>query len=592
MTVDELRKVAPILPTKEPEKCETAPTSPTPKTETAPKNAVCKTEKMKLPKEVKEFLHNNACKKGLLIYGRKVYEDYDWSEIKKLNIELNTKPIFNKKKEIIDYQFLNPSRVVLFPNLKGRAFLHGFIGDSKDSSKGIPLLVKVRDSMSPKDVMWLDEYLDRKKIFKIVIDEKFFIYTGTINGNTGIFYSQEPLDAEIYDVDVVTMPIAVSSQDGGGNMIMNRYLVVNKKEFAEDFADVADKKFKELNDIVPVWDYARNIAVYDEVESFIILSACMFMKLGFPAIGLIICGGTHARKTAWLESFKTIFNDMVIPMQSQASEKGMLVTHYGNKPSTGLIFRAKFVCLPDEFLRSMYKGADREGRTQALLRNCSDYMNVIEHKEFPYSSGKGTVFATLKSSFIATDNTVFKEELAKAWQNDPASLRRFAFLKVSDATEERGRTMPHVDSLQIPQLIQSRFRALKSFNSLGEYAKFFRYGRKVTQSMEITNEEYDRIRGLMARLKKKYGTDFALDDTAIALYVCEKFWREHIEFLPSDIFERAVERIYESHKAYLNPALDWKAQFYPQGIKPAEQVKEEEKVENNPSQKSLAQNPI
>lgn len=539
-----------------------APASEKPENQPAPaeKKPNAKPKKHKptsFPPEVTQFLKKHE-KKGLMIFKGKVFEDYTWDEVKELNKNLNTKPDRNKNGKIIGFHFENPSVVVMFPNAKGRMFVRGLIAEHSDASKLIPILSKDTENNDPKDIAWIDEVIDKKKKMKTLVEEKLFSYVCSINGEYATAYSQEPLDKDAYDIEALFMPYIFTPQNGI-NQIANRYLIINKNVVVEDFSDVAEKKFPDIQSISPVWDYIKSEPIYDEVETFTILSSAMFMILGFPAIGLILCGGTRARKTAWLESFKEIFKDYVIVMNQQSSEKGLLVSHYGDRPTTGLVFNAKFITMLDEFMRAMYKGSDRDGRTQALLKNCSDYMNVIEHKEYPYTSGKGTVFATLKSSFIATDNTVFRAELAKAWKDDSASLRRFTFLKVSRPTEEKAMHVGHVNSRDIPALMTKKFSDNKTFKNLSEYAKFFRYGRSAIAGTTLTPEERNYLEKIKSDLKEKYRRDFPLEDTIEAFFMCWKFWSQHIECMPQKIFEDAVDRIYASHKELLEPdPNDWK----------------------------------
>jgi hypothetical protein len=485
----------------------------------------------------------------------KVFDNWEFHDMKVVN-EQN----FTKKGKLVD----NPPKLVLFPNYFGIAIMKG---SKRELRSSVPILQSTEGQRL--NFYFFDEYNRGDVRVRSLISIPLHLYVGIVDGEASILYSLKKLDdSEKYWIKAVRIPM--TSVIGGDKLITYRYFVVTSRVFKEDFSDVVDKKFDSFDDLCLVWDFDKNIPVYDEVETFIILSALIFCKSSNPAINLILAGATMSKKTAWFDSFKEIFGDDYAIAQ-WSSIKGLIMSHYGEQPQAGLLFKATFVSMIDEFFRrflSDTREVSRQGTLMTLRNGLSDFMNVLEHKSFPFASGKGSMDLILKTSFMATDNVVYKKAIPELWKRDNSVLRRLAWLLVSDDTARRGQSMTLSDFYDIkPKLVRKLKKS--GIDSLGQYGKFCKYARKEVAKIELIPEEESYFDELISRAHAKYKTTFFLNPTLKALFVCWKFFRLHMRNLDKEFFERAFWRLLEDTKKILEPdnsgnagsTHDWKQTF-------------------------------
>lgn len=510
--------------------------------------------KGRFPNEVLGFLKKHKKDGGLLMYDGKVFEDWKWDDMKEMNLGL----FEPRQKGKIIVPPHNPARIVLFPNYSGRVYPKGFIGDKSASCVDMCLLSKSKEG---GNFYFFDEFLDRKIKAKSLVNSRLYWYSAFVGNSMALVLSTDPLDErKVYDCSCIFMPAIM--QVDGMNVMVNRYLVVKKREVKEDFSSVRNKKFRGIQDLSPVWDFDKNVPVYDDVETFIILSACFFCAESIPAINLILCGATRSKKTAFLDMFSRIFGDDFVTSQ-WSSSKGLIVSFYGQKPVAGVLFKANYVSMVDEFFRRFLNNADKFGTLNALRNGLSEFMNVLEHKEHLYPSGKGNISLALRTSFLGTDNSIYKKELPEVWKQDNAVLRRFTFLLVSPETEEKGKNLRMISGNEAGELLQKRFRQIRAFKHFPDYAKFARYARIEIANIKLSHKEMLYIDSFMNDLKRKYGTLFFTEETIIALYRCWCFFSDHIKSnFGREFFEKAVVRLVEDARNILEPETkeegDWK----------------------------------
>lgn len=478
----------------------------------------------------------------------KVFSNWEYHEQKAIN-EGNILTTGKRGKVLLRE---NPPTVVFFPNYFGLCMLKG---SRRDLSSTLPIL---QGTVSRQlELYFLDEYVGGNTKTKPLVAVPVYIYTGVVDKEASIIYSMKRLDdSERYWIKALRIPFV--NVVGGDKIITYRYFLIKERVFKEDLTDVKDKRFKSMGDLCLVWDFDRDVPVYDDVETFIILSSCIFIKRSFPAINLIICGETSSKKTAWLDTFKEIFGDDYAVSQ-WSSIKGLIMSFYGEQPQAGLIFRAKFVAMIDELFRRFLSNSlavMKEGAHSVLRNGLSDFMNVVEHKRFPFTSGKGSVDLMLKTSFIATDNVIYKKEIPKLWHDDRAVLRRFSWLLVGDETARRGLAMKFYDVSDAVKLLMKRWKSRRIFDSLGQYERFCKYARLEISKSELSPDDDKYIDSLLEKVQQKYKTTFFVNVPAKALFLCWKFFSKHVEGLDRTFFEKAFWRLVEDARSILEP--DWK----------------------------------
>lgn len=473
----------------------------------------------------------------------KVFDNWEFHDIKVVN-EQN----FIKKGKLID----NPPRLVLFPNYFGVTVLKGMVRELRST---VPLLQSTESQRLC--FYFLDEHARGDARVRNLISVPLQIYIGIVDNEVAILYSIKKLDeSERYWIKAVRIPI--TSVVNGDKLTTYRYFIISSRQFKEDLNDVKDLKFKSMYDFCLVWDFDRNVPVYDDIETFIIMSSCIFVKPSFPAINLILCGETSSKKTAWFDTFKEIFGDDYAVSQ-WSSIKGLIISFYGEHPRAGIIFNAKFVSMIDEFFRRFLSDSQsikREGAFQVLRNGLSDFMNVVEHKKFPFSSGKGSMDLILKTSFMATDNAIYKNEIPKVWNKDKAVLRRFSWLLVGDDTVRKGQQMMLIDVDEAKRLLQKKWRKDDTFDSMAQFGRFCKYARQEIFNMQFDDDDKKYVNNLLEQVRGKYKTTFFVDTSARALYFCFKFFSKHMP-LDRAFFEKAFWRLVEDANSILEPK-GWK----------------------------------
>jgi hypothetical protein len=510
----------------------------------------------RFPNEVLEFLRRHKRDGGLLVFDKKVFGKWTWSEVKKINLQM----FEPKQKGKIIIPPHNPARVILFPNYEGRVYPKGYIGDRNASSVDMCFLSK---SDEGNKFYFFDDFLDKRTRADSLVNSHMFWYSAFVENGLALVLSPDALDErKVYQASALFMPAIL--QVDNMNVMVNRYFIVKKREVKEDFSSVRDKKFKSIHDLAVVWNFDANQPVYSDVETFIILCACFFMMESIPAINLILCGATRSKKTAFLDMFSKIFGDEMITSQ-WSSSKGLVVSFFGDRPTAGALFKANYVCGIDEFFRRFLSNAEKSGALSSLRNGLTEFMNVLEHKEHSYQSGKGNINLALRTSFIGTDNSIYKRELPDVWKMDNAVLRRLTFLLVSPETEEKGRNLRMISVREASELLEKRFRAIKAFKHFQDYAKFGRFARMEIANIKLSHKEMLYIESLMNEMKRKYGTLFFTEESILAFYRCWCFFQPRVrDGFGRDFFEKCIVRIVEDARSILEPETkvegDWKGE--------------------------------
>jgi len=272
--------------------------------------------------------------------------------------------------------------------------------------------------------------------------------------------------------------------------IVDKIVIVSEYSLhEEDFSPLKKliPEIKCINDLSLVWDFDNDISIYSELETAILLGNVFYYEYGVPALHITLCGSQRtARKSTWLNIISSITGDDVHRCEG-STVKG-LVPSFFDKIDPGAILGSKFVFLGDEFFRTPEQSAQESSSYVKMRQFLVHMMGLFNKTEATFDSGKGKGTFLFTKSFFSTDNMKSSNELKQLFENDPAPLRRFNFLLVSEETEQRGESIiGDYGDLEIKELTLERFKK-RGFNWKKLYM-LFKFMRELVPSVK-----YDRQR--------------------------------------------------------------------------------------------------
>jgi hypothetical protein len=228
----------------------------------------------------------------------------------------------------------------------------------------------------------------------------------------------------------------------------------------EDFSPIKKliPEIKCINDLSLVWDFDNNQPIYSELETAILLGNLFYYEYGVPAFHITLCGSQRtARKSTWLNVISSITGDDVHRCEG-STVKG-LVPSFFDKIDPGAILGSRYVFLGDEFFRAPEQSAQESSSYVKMRQFLVHMMGLFNKTEATFDSGKGKGTFLFTKSFFSTDNMKSSNELKQLFENDPAPLRRFNFLIVSQETEKKGETIiGDYGDLEIRERTLERFK--------------------------------------------------------------------------------------------------------------------------------------
>lgn len=256
--------------------------------------------------------------------------------------------------------------------------------------------------------------------------------------------------------------IEVPKKTGRGIVEMEKIILVSSySEFQEDFSSLQPllKRITSINDLSLVWDFDNDLSIYSGDEMYVLLSNLFFYEYNVPAFHLTLCGPQRAaRKSTWLSMVGAITGDEIVRCEG-STYKGLVPSFYDKKIDPGKILRAKFCFLGDEFFRAPAQSSEETSSYVKTHKFLVSMMGLFDKKIASFTSGKCSGSFVFTKSFFATDNMKVSNELRQMFENDPAPLRRFNFMIVSQETEGRGdKVFGELDEPELLRLTENRLK--------------------------------------------------------------------------------------------------------------------------------------
>jgi hypothetical protein len=291
----------------------------------------------------------------------------------------------------------------------------------------------------------------------------------------------------ILNISGMEMPEVVMNKEGVS--VQKMFILVNEFKMYDDlFSDVKEiiPYINEFDDLAVFCDVKNGKLLYPEEVNTILMFDVMYVRLGEPALNVILSGTPGSAKTSCAQLLSKVFSDDgTIILANMSTAKG-LVPSYGGEPHPGLLIEPQnFVKVVDEFFRRAQKEALSRGMedpTSYIYSYLTEAMNVVERRaDVLAGSGKGQLpkGTFMRDSFLATDNVDpdVRKALSTAIVHDKAVMRRFTFLQIraKEAAEVRGVEFVPPDD-EIYEYVDAVCR--KKGYSLKQMARFGRWFRR------------------------------------------------------------------------------------------------------------------
>lgn len=400
---------------------------------------------------------------------------------------------------------------VLVPNFKGL-----MIPKVEISSKKVLLCSK-----SERNLMFLGEVVDQRVNIKDCAEYDCYIYSAIVNGNFSLIYTKNKMSIDdinsefIFEGLKIPFRYVIKSYYGMTEFVgIDTYLVMNMKKIKKDYSKIKDMifKIKSIQDLSLVWDFDKDEPVYTDDEVYIILSNLLYVEYSVPSLNLILCGKPSSKKTPWLSACSEIFGDEIVE-SSQTRAKGLVPNFYGEIPSNGILLNSRYVTLLDDFFRMFSQGSERIGIYKSIHDGLENLKGLLDREQRVIVSGKGNVTANYKASFFATDNYSYPSILKEIWREDPAVLKRYTFLLLSNETEEKGSSLYIIEQRKVNELLREKFTKMFGMDGFKAYKTLFEYMRDSIQKVKFDQKIVNDI----VKNEKSRAGDYFLEPKATAL---------------------------------------------------------------------------
>ena len=226
---------------------------------------------------------------------------------------------------------------------------------------------------------------------------------------------------------------------------MEKHIIASKITIEEENFDDLKTIFPKINSLndVCVWrDLKKDTMIPSDVESAILTGALFFSYEGVAAINLIMLGSPACGKSHAMDTFAELIGTKNHNC-TETTLKGLIFSHAEKGGMPGILYRERFVALLNEFVRIVGNVAAKKESVQEEVRRMLSSLNDAVEKKSGRSRSSGKVEgadATMVCSMITSDNEYPNTigPFVNAMLEDPSYLRRYAFLRLSKETEERG----------------------------------------------------------------------------------------------------------------------------------------------------------
>jgi hypothetical protein len=373
---------------------------------------------------------------------------------------------FNSCYPRANWNFIKEASIKYSRDFKGCVFLFlpnddkGFMFPlGAASTKRSVNLMSITDTGNFK---FVSDFVDRRSTIVASAKKDFYSYIASIGGlNTIVFTEKQLKDEELgmeHSFEAMSVDAFSFHEKLGVPVSSKLYFITKHTPIAMDFSTILKdvSHIKSVQDMSLVWNYRDNQPLYQDIEVRLIDGNAFYSEKGVSALNQILAGITACKKTPWMDVLSWITGDVVTSAR-HASGKALTPSWYGEAIRVGPLFDARFVSMVDDFFRCADEDAVRLGLPVALHQKLGSIMNILDRTERSFRSGKGDVNLTMKSSFFGTDNFYHPEVIKKINDDDPATIRRFSFLLVSDETSRRASVLPQLNEIDFLNLTTERF---------------------------------------------------------------------------------------------------------------------------------------
>jgi len=490
----------------------------------------------KLKAELHSFLNDN--KGNVCFFSKEVFPRADWSFIRKMSLSVSS----------------SKNRLVFVGVLNHVSRLRSIAMNVENKVK-LALLSSVRNNF------YFFNEIPRKDIF---FDNQCVIqcneYIGILDEKAVICYYDGMLkDGFEYMIKAVQVPMPTTKKvlNSVLNIQEDTYIILEAEQIIEDYGILRKviPYLKNIQQLSMVWDYANNKPLYTDIEVWIITINTFFVESGCDAMNLILCGEGGTKKTTWCRILSYIFDDPVV-MMTLSTSKGIVPSFYGDKPQLGSLLEAKFVALLDDYFRFFSQQSAHVGILSSIRTGLEQTMNLLDRETYEIPNPKQNRYrVTFRSSFLATDNYQYIDELRKLFSNNSALLRRYSFLildknTVQNSTEMEEEAMNNIKAFTVKRFSES-LRVDEPWLALKVLFKFMR------ENAHKAVYDSEKVKEISSRVRLKYNfpahTYFGSKVTALihgivclnAIFRANDINQVNFQAMPEDyaIFERLIDRI-------------------------------------------------
>jgi hypothetical protein len=346
-------------------------------------------------------------------------------------------------------------------------------------------------------------------------------------------------------------------------IIITRYWIIEEDR---SFLNKVVPLIKGPNDLAVLWDFEKDKNPWTDVETIIYLLSLFYMEHNQSTYNLIIFGEPSSKKTGLLQALSAIFQTDLL-MGTGIRGKVLVPTWGGKEFHRGLLLESKYVILIDEWFRSFGEEERYLQAKKSIKAGLQRIMNALDRTHQKGGTGIGTYSYAITNSFISTDNFGYEKELKDLNKEDPAILKRYTVMKLSEGSVERGKDL---FPLSIDEIrVKLKAKLAKVGLNFSKFRVLSNYMRE--QMQKDLSVDFDRVRKIAKETVKTYTQiygkvnyeyDIKLRSMIKSIVVLNALFRAK-KHLPNryvtidddyDMFQCVFERLTEDHfKVYGTP---------------------------------------
>lgn len=504
---------------------------------------------------------------------------------KKGNVFLLIKADVNKSswnfiKEMSEFYSKKNKRLVFIGVYNCASRLKVMRSEFKNSVEIMPLF-KLKNSPNFKTQKeggvygYFDTSCDPNIAIESRISVNVYRYICLINGTEYTCFSRQKLEeGEEYFFYGIYFPLYTNMSCGRYSIPVCDYafLLGETNSIKHDYKKLNDvlQYIKEPQQLSMAYNFLDNQPFYTDDEVLIITIGTFFVMDSVHGLNLIICGRPSTKKSTWCSMLKMLFEGSSIG-GTGSTLKGLIPSHYGDKPSSGSLVSVSYICVLDEMFKLFaLQGDSKLGVKGNIKKGMMSLMEVLEHRKITFTGGKGEITIHMKNSFLATDNFTNKQEIHDLYWDDREDnmslFKRFSFLYLCEESQKRSalKKLSKKDE-ELFQSLMARFSKVMHIEEIKEPDKPKEYVETLFQFMRdrVKNVKADehRIESIAERVWKikndAGGIATALISGIVILnqvFSCTKI--EDMSFVAKEKdyqdFERLLKRMHDDYCRIVN----------------------------------------